>query len=262
MMNHASGRGCAIRCLLLGILFLMWAPSVEAFHFEKVSENSTRVAPEPQQSEPGGPQTSVGGGMDVEFATFEVTFNQSNDCGTSCETECTTPMMVQCTNLATAIFDIMPDPGEAIGDPVTVCVSLSYEMSVTSSGTHSGYAAVGGVPTVIVDPTLVIRTPGGVQFSHGPVQITAGAQSDQIFRTFGAQVGDMIEARLGTEVKGGGTGVGSFRGIEEAELKVFSCSASQSAPALSKSATVGLILGLTGCGVWAVRRRRARRAAF
>jgi hypothetical protein len=138
----------------LAVLMLVGAGSVQAFHFEKVSEDTQRLAPQPQQEPPGGPQTSVGGNLEIDFATFAFSISQANDCGTSCDNAgCSTEMSsVTCTNLATTTFVIEPDPGEAVGDPVGVCVEHSYEMSVTSTGTYSGYAATGGVPTVTVDP--------------------------------------------------------------------------------------------------------------
>jgi hypothetical protein len=160
-------------------LLLAGARPAHAFHFQKESEDSQRIAPQPQEGEPGGPQTSVGGDLGIEFAEVQVAFFQSNDCSASCDApECsTTPIDVECTTLQIATFTIEPDPGETIGAPVTLCFTHSYELSVTTTGNYSGYAAVGGVPTVTVDPTLVTRTPGGVELSNGPVQITGGTAS-------------------------------------------------------------------------------------
>jgi len=263
MSNRASRMGTCARGLCLASLFLLiltGAGPVQALHFEKVSEDTQRIAPQLQQGEPGGPQISVGGDQQATFATFTANITQANDCGVSCDnSDCsTTPMNVLCTNLADLTFMIAPDPGETVGDPVAVCLTHSYEMSVTSTGSYAGYGATGGNPTVTVDPTLVIRTPGGVEFSNGPVQITTGTQSDQFFRTFGAHIGDTIEMSMGNEVKGGGTGIGSFRGLTSAELAVFSCPPLP-APALSKWATVSLILVLMGCGGLSIRRRWTRR---
>ena len=222
-----------------------------AFRFEKVSDDTQTLIPEPQQSEPGGPMMSFDGDAQTEFASFVATFDHVIDCGITCETACVNQNL-QCLNLSIAVFTIDPDPSDRIGDPIRVCVSHSYDLSATATGDLTGSATVGGVLTG--EPTLVIRTPGGVEFSNGPVRVMSGTQSDRFFQAFTAQIGDTIEMRMGTEVASPGNGVGSFRGLVEAELRVFSCPP-EAAPALSKPALVGMILLLVGGGVLGVRRR-------
>jgi hypothetical protein len=245
--------------LAFAVLFLVGARPASAFHFEKESEDTHRLIPQSQQGEPGGPQTSVAGDLSVEFATFETIFIQEIDCSASCdEAGCsTTPNNVVCTNLATGTFMIQPDPGELPGTPVSVCVSDEYNLSATSTGVYSGYSAVGGTPTVIVDPTLV-KLNTSVAFSNGPVQITSGTAFDFLRDRFVAHVGDTIEVHLGTDVQGGGTGIGSFHGVTHAELRVYSCPSTAPAPALSRSALGALFMMLLGGGVYGIRRRSVR----
>lgn len=246
--------------MLLGAMVALAAPA-HAVRLVKVDEQIVKELP-PQPAIVGDPCSfdfafSLAADTDgrtafTRLAASDSVLGTAADCNLS----------ASITLTASITFALAPEPGEALGLPVTICAQGLHDLAAESIAPYQARADFGGL--ALSDPATVVRSPGMVtELSEGPVNLVDnGNGNGSAIEQFSASIGDLITMKVGVRAATAGMGVGSASARSRGELyvNIGSC-ASQGAPAASPIGLLALAVGLGGLGMLTIAWRRRRGAA-